>query len=75
MSAIVKTLERAIAQAAVLPDTDQEQIGRQLLAHIAKLRQLRDEIDKGLRSLEAGEGKPLDVEAFLAAQNVRRGQS
>ena len=74
MSAIVKTLEQAVAQAATLPDADQEQIGRQLLTHIEKLRQLREEIDKGLRSLDAGEGRPLDIESFLAVQNARHGR-
>jgi hypothetical protein len=57
---------------ANLPDADQEQIGRQLLSHIEKLRQLRAEVDKGIRSLDAGEGMPLDVEEFLRQQNERR---
>ena len=75
MSALVKSLETAVAEAARLPEADQEAIGRQLLSHIEKLRQLRREIDKGLRSLDRGEGRPLDVEAFLAEQNARRGRS
>jgi hypothetical protein len=45
---MVKTLETAIDEVARLPDADQEQIGRQLLAHVEKLRQLRAEIDKGI---------------------------
>ncbi|MGP0089225.1 MAG: hypothetical protein ACLPKB_04600 [Xanthobacteraceae bacterium] len=60
---------------ANLPDADQEQIGRQLLSHIEKLRQLRAEVDKGIRSLDAGEGKPLDVEEFLRQQNERYGRT
>jgi hypothetical protein len=75
MSQIVKALEKAIAEAAALPDADQEQIGRQLLSHIEKLRQLRIEIDKGIHSLEAGGGKPLDISEFLAEQNARHGRS
>jgi hypothetical protein len=75
MSGVVKTLERAIGEAAALPDADQEEIGRQLLAHIEKLQQLRREIDKGVRSLDAGQGTRLDIEAFLAAQNARHGRS
>ena len=66
MSQIVKTLENAVAAASTLPEADQEEIGRQLLSHIEKLRLLRQEIDKGIRSLEAGEGKPLDIDEFLA---------
>jgi hypothetical protein len=48
-SDMVRTLEKAIAEVSNLPDADQEQIGRQLLSHVEKLRQLRAEIDKGIR--------------------------
>jgi hypothetical protein len=75
MSQIVKTLENAVAAASTLPEADQEEIGRQLLSHIEKLRLLRQEIDKGIRSLEAGEGKPLDIDEFLAEQNAWHGRS
>jgi len=74
MAAMIKMLERAIAEIATLPEADQEQIGRQLLSHVEKLRQLRDELDKGVRSLDAGQGEPLDIEAFLAEQNARYGE-
>jgi len=68
---MVKTLEVAIAEIASLPDADQEQIGQQLLSHVEKLRQLRSEIDKGISSLDAGEGRPLDVEDFIRQQHER----
>jgi len=68
---MVKSLELALAEVANLPEADQEQIGRQLLSHVEKLRQLRAEVDKGIRSLDAGEGKPLDVEDFLGQLNER----
>jgi hypothetical protein len=55
---MVKALEQAIAEIGTLPDADQEEIGRRLLSHVEKLRQLREEIDKGTRSLDAGAGKP-----------------
>jgi hypothetical protein len=45
---MVRTLEQAIAQISRLPDADQEQIGRKLLAHVEKLRAIRTEIDKGI---------------------------
>ena len=69
---MVKTLEQAIAEVAALPDADQEQIGRRLLSHVEKLRRLRAEIDEGIRSLDAGDGEPLDVEDFLRQQNEGR---
>jgi transposase len=62
---MVKTLEQAIAEVTNLPDADQEQIGRKLLSHVEKLRQLRGDIDQGIRSLDAGEGRPLGIEEFL----------
>ena len=66
---MVKALEQAIAQLSRLPDDDQEQIGRKLLSHVEKLNALRAEIDKGIRSLDAGEGRPLDMDAFLRQKN------
>jgi transposase len=66
---MVKALEEAIAEVASLPDADQEQIGRKLLSHVEKLRQLRVEIDNGIRSLDAGRGAPLDIEGFLRKVN------
>ena len=72
---MVKMLEQALAQVAVLPEDDQEQIGRQLLSHLEKLRKLRQEIDKGIRSLDAGEGAALDVEELLERLHARHGQS
>jgi hypothetical protein len=53
---MVKSLELAIAEVANLPAADQEQIGRRLLSHVEKLRKLRAEVDKGIRSLDQGEG-------------------
>jgi alcohol dehydrogenase class IV len=68
---MVKTLEQAIAEVTNLPAADQEQIGRKLLSHVEKLRQLRLDIDQGLRSLDAGEGRPLDIEEFIRQANNR----
>jgi hypothetical protein len=62
---MVKSLEQAIAEVAALPDADQEQIGRQLLSHVEKLRSLREELDKGTRSLDAGTGKAVDIDEFI----------
>jgi hypothetical protein len=57
----VKTLENAIAQVAGLPEAEQERIGRELLAHVEKLRSLRADLDRGIASLDADAGKPLDM--------------
>ena len=70
---MVRTLEQAIAQISRLPDADQEKIGRKLLSHVEKLNALRGEIDKGISSLDAGEGGILDVDNFLREKNLRHG--
>jgi hypothetical protein len=70
---MVRTLEQAIAQISRLPDADQEQIGRKLLAHVEKLNALRTEIDKGIQSLDKGKGRVLDMEDFLRDKNSRHG--
>jgi hypothetical protein len=62
---MTKTLEKAMAVVADLPKADQDQIGRKLLAHVRKLRKLRADLEKGIRSLDAGKGRPLDIEKFL----------
>ncbi len=72
---MVKMLELAIAEAASLPEADQEEIGRSLLTHIEKLRALRAEIDKGIRSLDEGKGAELDVEDFLRQANAEHDES
>lgn len=71
---MVKVFEQAIAEVANLPAADQEQIGRSLLSHVERLRKLRAGIDKGIRSLDAGEGKPLDIEEFIRQSNERHGR-
>ena len=70
---MVRTLEQAIAQISRLPDADQEQIGRKLLAHVDRLKALRTEIDKGIQSLDEGKGRALDMEDFLRDKNSRHG--
>jgi hypothetical protein len=71
---MVKSLEVAIAEVASLPDADQKQIGRRLLSHVEKLRQVRAEVDEGIRSIDAGKGKPVDIEEFLRRMNERHGR-
>jgi hypothetical protein len=66
---MVKTLAQAIAEVTNLNEADQEEIGRKLLSHVEKLRQLREEIDKGVRSLDTGKGAPLDIENLIRKAN------
>ena len=61
-----KTLDQAVAKAHELPEADQERLGRELNDYIDQLRTLRSDIDQGLRSLDAGRGRPLDIEEVIA---------
>jgi hypothetical protein len=61
-----KALDKAIAKARELPEVDQEQIGRELNDYIDHLRALRGDIDQGLRSLDAGRGREVDIEKVIA---------
>jgi hypothetical protein len=73
MGAMAKILRDAMEEVSNLPEADQELIGRELLSHVEKLRRLRFEIDKGIRSLDAGHGKALDIEGFLRDMKARHG--
>ena len=54
---MTKALKEALAEVERLPAADQENIGRQVLNHVEKLRLLRDDIDAGVRSLDADRDK------------------
>ena len=58
---MIKALKQALVEVERLPEADQETIGRQVLTHVQKLRLLRSDIDEGIRSLDAGEGRELDM--------------
>jgi hypothetical protein len=62
---MVNTLEVAIVKAANLSEAAQEQIGRELLERTETLRQLRTEIEGGVRELDAGLGEDLDIEDVI----------
>jgi hypothetical protein len=62
---MVKALEQAIAEVERLPAEGQEQIGQTLLSQVEKLRALRAEIDKGIRSLDAGQRRESSIGEFV----------
>jgi hypothetical protein len=62
---MVKTLELAISKAAELPEAAQEALGREMLRRIQALDELRADIDIGIRELNAGLGRELDIEELL----------
>jgi hypothetical protein len=58
---MTKILEEAMAEVETLPEASQQKIGEELLAHVKKVRHLRAELQKGIDSLERGEGRTLDM--------------
>ena len=68
---MTKVLKVAIAEVATLPESDQELIGRELLAHVEKLRSLRGDIAQGAQSLDAGKGRALDIEDVISRARGR----
>jgi predicted transcriptional regulator len=65
-------LERAVQEAEQLPEELREKLGDDLLHYIHKYLALRDEIDIGLKELDAGLGIPADeVFADLRARYDR----
>jgi hypothetical protein len=73
MGTMTKKLKDAMEEVSNLPEADQEKIGQDLLSPVEKLQRLRIEIDKGIRSLNAGEGRELNIEEFIRDANARHG--
>ena len=70
---MTKVLDDAIAEVARLPELDREAIGRELLAHVEKLRALRADLAAGQRSLDRGEGRELDIHRVLGRARREHG--
>ena len=69
-----RALKDAVAKAASLPEADQDKIGRELSAHVEKVRALRRDLEAGLRSLDAGRGKQVDVVDAIRRARARHGK-
>lgn len=68
---VTKVLEEAIVEVAALPAADQEKIGREIMAHVEKLRALRADLDLGIQSLDRGEGREVTLEEILRLARER----
>ena len=60
-----KTLSEAFAKANQLPQADQERLGHELSDYIDHLGALRNDLTAGIRSLDAGLGRKLDIEDVI----------
>ena len=63
---MVKTLERALAEVAALPEAAQEKIGRDLLVYLEKLRSLRATIEDSIA--RGGSYTDDEVDAGISAR-------
>ncbi len=68
---MTKVLREAIAKVEALPEAEQDRIARELIDYLDKLSALRAEVEIGIRQLDAGEGRELDIESFLADMHAR----
>jgi hypothetical protein len=71
---MTKVLREAIAKVEALPEADQDRIARELIDYLEKLNALRAEVDIGLRQLNAGEGRPLDIEDVIKQARAEHGK-
>jgi hypothetical protein len=62
---MTKLLQQAFEAASRLSNEEQDRIARELTAYLEKLERLRADIDEGIRSLDAGEGREIEIEELL----------
>jgi hypothetical protein len=68
---VSKVFKDAVADAATLPEAAQDKIGRELRAYLEKLHRLQGDVEQGIRSLDAGAGKAIDVEDVIERARAR----
>ena len=62
---MTKILRDAVARVEALPESEQDRIARELIDYLDKLNALRADVEIGLRQLNAGEGRELDIEDVI----------
>jgi hypothetical protein len=72
---MTKVLREAIAKVEALPEADQDRIARELIDYLDKLGALRADLEVGIRQLDAGEGRELDIEIFLDEMHEKHSKS
>lgn len=72
---MTNALKEAIAEVTRLPAAAQEKIGEELLLHVDKLRRLRAKLDRGIQSLDRGEGREINIEDIIKRASARYGRA
>ena len=70
---MTKVLREAIAKVEALPEAEQDRIARELIDYIEKLSALRADVATGIRELDAGQGRPLDIEDVIRQARAEHG--
>jgi hypothetical protein len=71
MSEMTKVFKDAIDTVATLPEADQDEIGREILDHVEKIRALRVDLQAGIAFLDAGEGRIIHMSDVIARARTR----
>ena len=71
---MTKVLRDAIAKVEALPEEEQDRIARELIDYLDKLSALRADIAVGIRQLDAGEGRELDIEDVIRQAREEHGR-
>ena len=64
-----------MAEAARLPLAVQDQLGRDLMERVERVQVLRDDIDEGVRSLDAGAGHAVDIDELIERAHRQHGDN
>jgi hypothetical protein len=62
---MTKLLQEAIDKVSTLPEATQQSIAEDLIAHVESVEHLRAELQKGIDSLDRGDGRELDIEQVI----------
>ena len=65
-----KTLEQVLAKAKLLSAVDQQRIAQKLDRYVDDLAKVREKLDAGVQSLDAGLGREVDIEDLIARANA-----
>jgi hypothetical protein len=68
---MTKLLDQALAKVATLSPAAQEKIGEELLLHVETVDRLRAELDKGIRSLDLGLGRELNIPDVIKRARIQ----
>ena len=62
---MTKLLQEAMDKVSTLPEATQQSIAEDLIAHVESVQHLRAELQKGIVSLDRGEGQELDIDQVM----------